>query len=116
MKSLSHIAKIGCHLLVIKSEQVLVVLLGLTHLFRLHLKPKCCIFAQIIALCKYSMSILTNAWKAFLIPMLCDFNFYLCLEGTPSADGRLYGLRRSYACRLLGQYAVHEVYIEKAPI
>ena len=54
--------------------------------------------------------------EAFLIPMLCEFNPYLCLEGTPSADGRLYGLRRSYACRLLGQYAVHEVYIEKAPI
>ena len=45
MKSLSHIAKIGCHLLVIKSEQVLVVLLGLTQPFKIALE------IQVLYLC-----------------------------------------------------------------
>ena len=40
MKSLSHIAKIGCHLLVIKSEQVLVVVLGLTPTFKIVLETE----------------------------------------------------------------------------
>ena len=40
MNSLAHIATIGCHLLVIKSEQVLVVLLGLTQPFKCALETQ----------------------------------------------------------------------------
>ena len=40
MNSLARIATIGCHLLVIKSEQVLVVLLGLTQPFKIVSLPR----------------------------------------------------------------------------
>ena len=40
MNSLAHIATIGCHLLVIKSEQVLVVVLGLTPTFKIVLETE----------------------------------------------------------------------------
>lgn len=40
MNSLARIATIGCHLLVIKSEQVLVVLLGLTLPFKIALETQ----------------------------------------------------------------------------